>query len=166
MKLWLGPVRKATRWVGRNLLHNRHETPRRADRPGVGAAGAAPTTREAGDGPAEYRPSTDHHRDLVARADWSTVARPAGAVWAMVDGVQPVLARGRDLGSAPDGGPAGGGYRRGGGLERRLRGRDRDSRAPARGWGQGGRQQRRRSDEVRVVLVPRSTSRRMVPASL
>ncbi len=30
----------------------------------------------------------------------------------------------------------------------------------------GGRQKRRRSDEVRVVLVPRSTSRRMVPASL
>src|SRR5215207_10445031 len=136
----LGPVRKTTRWVGRDLLHNRHETPRRADRPGVGATGAAPAARATGAGAAECGASAEHRRHPVARANGGAVARPAGAIWAVVDGVQPLLAvaRGRDLGSALRGHPTAGGHGRGGGLERPLRGRDGDPRAPARRRCKGG----------------------------
>jgi len=69
----------------------------------------------------------------VALADRRTVAGSAGAVWSVVDRVQPAaaVAGGRDLGSDLGGRPTGGGHRRRGGLECPLRGRDRHSRAPA-----------------------------------
>src|SRR5687767_1131660 len=107
----LGPVCKATRGVGRNLLHDRHETPRRTDRPGVGTAGAPRAARETRDGSAERGPSSDHQWDSVAAANRSTLAGSARAVWTVVDGVQPfsTLAAGRDLGSALGRGPTRGG---------------------------------------------------------
>jgi hypothetical protein len=97
----LGPVRKSTRWVGRNLLHDRYEASRRTHRPGVGAAGTAAAGRAAGAGSAERGPSTHHRWDPVERANGGAVEGSAGAVRAVVDGVQPLLAvaGGRDLGS-------------------------------------------------------------------
>jgi transposase len=76
----------------------------------------------------------------VARANGEPLAGCAGAVWAVVDGVQPVLALAgrRDLGSDPGGRPAARGHRGQGGLERPVRGRDGDPRAPARRWCKGG----------------------------
>jgi hypothetical protein len=126
--------------VGRNLLHNRYATPRRADRPGVGAAGAAAASREARDGSAECRPPTDHQRDPVARANRSAVARPAGAIWAVVNGVQPVLALAdrRGLGSSLCRRPTAGGRSRGSGLGYPVCRWQRDPGAPARRWCKGG----------------------------
>ena len=121
------------------MLHNRHETPRRADRPGVGATGAAPAAREAADGTDEQGPSTDHQRHPLAGTDWEPLARSARAIRPVVDGIQPVLALagGRDLGPDPGGSPARGRCGRGGGLECPLRGRDGDPCAPARRWYKG-----------------------------
>ena len=106
----------------------------------MGAVVSPAAPREARGGEAEQGPSDAHHRQPVAAADRGAVARPARAIWPLVDGVQSVLAvaGGRDLGPALRGRPAGGRRRRRGGLERPLRGRQRDPRAPARRWCKGG----------------------------
>ncbi len=122
------------------MLHRWPEPSRRTHRPAMGGAEAAAASREAGDGASERGPSADHQWHPVARADWSTLARSAGAIRSLVDGLQPLLAlaAGRDLGSDLRGGPTTGRHGRGGGLERPVRRRQRDPRPPACRWGQGG----------------------------
>ena len=68
------------------------------------------------------------------------MARSAGAVWSVVDRVQPVLAvaGGRDLGPGLRTRPTTGRRGRGGGRERPLRRWVGDPRAPACRWGKGG----------------------------
>ena len=57
----------------------------------MGSAGAAAATRATGDGPTECGASADHQRDRVARANGRALGYSPGAVWAVVDGVQPLL---------------------------------------------------------------------------
>lgn len=76
----------------------------------TGAVAAAPT---ASDGTAGARPPCHRQRDPLATGDRGALARPAGAVRAVADGVQPLapVAAGRRLGPGT-GGAAGRGRRR------------------------------------------------------
>src|SRR5918994_309100 len=96
----------------------------RTDRCAVGGARAPVTAATTGHRPTSQRPSHRSQRHPMDRTHWCAVARPAGVVWLVADGVFPLsaLATRRHLGAGPHRPPRRGGPRRDAG---RLTGDDR-----------------------------------------
>lgn len=110
----------------------------RTDRRAMGETGAAAAAATVSDGPARARPSHHRQRHPLATGDRGAVARSAGTVWAVADGVQPLapVAAGRRLGPGAGGAASRGRRRRRPRLAPPLSRRHDDPGAPKRGRGE------------------------------
>src|SRR5581483_3398831 len=157
-----GPVRTGGVGVGRL---GDEPTPR-TDRGAVGVAGAAAPAGDAAERQAGAGAPGDRQRHRLEAAHRRRLARPAGAVRAVVDR--------RPAASAAGGWPGSGtGWARrsrpgrtprGGGVGGARGGRDGGAGAPARGRGRGGIRERGRWGAAGVASAPGSTSARRAAA--